>query len=860
MADQEYKPKDVYVAAEDERRQKIRAYARMKAMGDAPLESDLSNKNLISGAMIAALPFMAFMPEFLGGSAELETVIPKIADFLWTNIGAGLGGKGLKKVVEEIAPNHPYAADAADLVGNVIGGLAMDPASLERLTTKFSDTAVREEMRKLVEQMGILDKSAAGDVGKEFEHYPETEKPFEYYGERGRVVEQEAKAKVDKFIEVVSLGGTIREAMYNSMLWVSALPMTKILNDTLFLPVQTAFRGLGVAIEHGPMAGWNAMATAAYGYRAAFKDAIHYGFGSIKEDSPLLQIALKLEDKTAAFGSEAGRNLRFGNSPVAQGLRYIWATFGGARRSIMGADQFAKTVARGSSRRMGSYMMALDEADTLGLKGAAKLHYADMRAEVFFNEVGTSASKALNTYANNKMFEDTFTDMGPLVKWLSQGLNTVPGLRFLVPMLRVPANLIKQGVAISPLAPLTSTFRAGAFGANKIEQDVSIAKWIIGSMAVHHLWHHAASGRLIGNGPQGPAKDMWEHHKHRNSIKIGDHYYGFEHLGPAATVLSMAADTADMYSQTDDHAYKEQIGSTMQGLLAEKASDTPLLKTLHNVSHAIDSWKQGGSGKAAEEFVGQQVSEFIPGIVREIAHVEDPAVANARNAIETLKENIPGYSTTVYPKRDRFGHVMYSPVGSGPDNSATKAERIINTLSPVPMRGDLDIDPVDKELFKYGKKFTPIPEAMTFGKGPHAVTAPISEEQQDTWAKQAGHGLKLHGGLNQHDYMLKIIKSPKYQNADPGTQSQMLTNAESKYRIVAAPKMPKAPIHQAMRQMKSMKGGEMGTPLQPQVVAGSATEQGKPAPDPTLTAPVTVDTGLPKVDLPKDTGEAPLVK
>ena len=673
----------------------------------------------------------------------------------------------------------------------------------------------KKEIENLVEQVGTFEKST-----KPIQKYP-----------------KEVAGKIAKVEEGLKSGGIrhLSNLMYDSELWNPRISLAKAITDTMMSPTQVAFRGIGVSIEHGTAAGAKVVAAAMHAYKEALPEAIKFAAKSFKEDRPAFQESIGLHSEQVFGGEGSEIAEKFEESPTAHAYRWIHSaysnTLGAGRKAIMSADQFEKAISYRANKRMEAYILALGEADKYEVVGAGKLHYAALRSEEMLNQVGTDISHYLDQRAKSKMFEATFTDQGKFVKAATKFVNDVKGLNLFIQYLRTPLAIGKRAVEMSPFAPATSSFRQAAGvpildqipGLNKlttemtgtaVDQSEAIAKWAVGTMLYSKLGDMAANGIVIGDGPQGELRKTWPDRDHANSIKIGDYYLGTNRLGPFGLILSFAADASAAYHQTDDGYYQEGIVRSLSGIMSEKAEDMPFLESFANLTHALDSVHEGKSGKAASEFFAQEVSGFIPAPVRIIAHAIDPVQRQVDGFKNTILSNIPGWSKTSGPaKRDNFGHPMYPPVGSTPAQSATKTQRLLNNLNPVPQRGDTDHDEVDKELFKYGVTWDHPPNHVNKGPGAMAVNVPISDMDRVNWERNMGHVYKVQG-KNQHDYMLDTIHSDWYKHASPGEQSQRLHNIHTFFKHATEPQIPIAKVIDERKAMMQ-KGGEPGSPGMP---------------------------------------------
>ena len=904
MADEDkITPANHFVSAEMERRRLKTERLRMRAMGDAPIESDWTAATMYPGSnsilgwvyelgksavpdvlhpnlgLAAAVGLMVFQPE----------TIPIVAPFLVSTLTGEIGGEGAKAAVNKLAPGHPVLAGSAELVAGTIGFILGDPASREMLIEKFGSKAPEalEQIKNVVAKSGPLEAErakmmggveeeraglaagmekertglttgmeeerarlsgtepvaptttatpvaqTAADKKKEIENLVERVGTFEKSAKPIQQYPKEVAGKIAKVEEGLRHGGirNLSNLMYDSELWNPRISLAKAITDTMMSPTQVAFRSIGVSIEHGTAAGAKVAAAAMHAYKEALPEAIEFAKQTFKEDRPAFQESIGLHSEQVFGGEGVDIAEKFEESPTAHAYRWIHSvysnTLGAGRKAIMSADQFAKAISYRANKRMEAYILALGEADKYEIVGAGKLHYAKLRSEEMLNQVDTDISHYLDQRAKSKMFEATFTDQGAMVKAATKFVNDVPGLNLFIQYLRTPLAIGKRAVEMSPFAPATSSFRQAAgvpildqipglrrltteMTGTEVDQSEAIAKWAVGTMLYSKFGDMAANGIVIGDGPQGELRKTWPDRAHANSIKIGDYYLGTNRLGPFGLILSFAADASAAYHQTDDGYYQEGIIRSLSGIMSEKAEDMPFLESFANLTHALDSVHEGKSGKAASEFFAQEVSGFIPAPVRIIAHAIDPVERQVEGFKNTILSNIPGWSKTSGPaKRDNFGHPMYPPVGSTPAQSATKTQRLLNNLNPIPQRGDTDHDEVDKELFKYGVTWDHPPNHVNKGPGSMAVNVPISDMDRVNWERNMGHEYKVQG-KNQHDYMLDTIHSDWYKHASPAEQSQRLHNIHTFFKHATEPAIP---VQKVIEERKAMmqKGGEPGS-------------------------------------------------
>lgn len=700
--------------------------------GDAPVESDINNEMLLKAASLYA----AFLPTIL------YDVSKNIAEY------------GVKK----IAPGHDMLQGAVGLIAGLAGTLLGDPAAFEGV----SEESAEEVKSALTAQSMEAKIQEAVDQSKE-RNFKLVQRLLNATGKK------ELEQKVTFYDKALKAGQSAYSAQVNAELLNPRITGEKAMTDSIFLPIQLAFKGIGTGIEHGPVAGAKVMQAGLYAFKQSFKAALKYGVRSFNEDIPAFQEALGI-GKEGVYLADVD-NIEAESFP-AYGWRWLYSV---GRRAVGGADQFAKAMSFYAELHMNAYIEALDEADAHGLIGAAKLHFADAYAAKLAN----NPSDALMAKTVQNMFRDTFGDNSKTISALSSVTTRIPGARILFPYIRTPANLIKQGMYLSPLAPLTSAFREDIANGG-IDQASAYARWAAGAYLWYWTADEVAKGNITGDGPQGRGKEFWPNRLHPRSIKIGNQWYSYAHLGPIAQTISTIADATEMYHLSQDPTTQGKIIDAAERTISLQMDNMPFLGTIHNMMHAMDSLGQGeGKEKAAVEFLSREAEQFLPAPVRIAEQVIDPRERDAKNALEAAGENVPWFSHTIPPKRDAFGHFVYPPVAL--DNQAhalTKAGRLLNTINPFPTTSDADLDDVDKEIFRLGMSFDKIPDHLTIGTGVDPVG--LSEEYQDELARTAGHEPDA-SGKDLHTMLQDTINLPFYHTLNDPWKKEWLQSIHTGY-------------------------------------------------------------------------------
>jgi hypothetical protein len=204
----------------------------------------------------------------------------------------------------------------------------------------------------------------------------------------------------------------------------------------------------------------------------------------------------------------------------------------------------------------------------------ARIQSTNYMADLLVNptdELHEAATKQARTVTFTAELESGY-------KFLNQAINKelygIPLLKLYFPFVRTPSNIIKETLSRTPVALATPSFYK-AIKAGGIEADQAVAKMTLGSMAMWGMHEYAFGGNLTGAGPMR-LKDLevwkslgWQpfsfafnksevseedlaKFREISNVSIGPDkiYVSYESLGPLASLLGMAATSAE-YAMLD---------------------------------------------------------------------------------------------------------------------------------------------------------------------------------------------------------------------------------------------------------------------------------------------------------------------
>jgi hypothetical protein len=269
-----------------------------------------------------------------------------------------------------------------------------------------------------------------------------------------------------------------------------------------------------------------------------------------------------------------------------------------------------------------------------------------------------------------------------------------PMLKPMIPFVRTPLNILKQGFVES--TGLGSALEAGKTlienGGNPTATVLALQKKMLadpgetfriaGQIAVTTtaaavMYAGVMSGAIVGGGPgrwTGGGKgstaqrafDQWleEHGRSRYSIQIGDLNIPFDRFGePIAIVLRMVAD-AGMYSSYADYQDQEHWMAGIAGIMATGLYQASFLQGLQDVMGILtdpEAANGAKSGRAVQNWLSTQTP--FGGFLNYVRRIEDPYkhAYGGASFIEAMRVHEDFYGSVFGKLNDRLPGVGKAP-------------------------------------------------------------------------------------------------------------------------------------------------------------------------------------------------------
>ena len=611
--------------------------------------------------------------------------------------------------------------------------------------------------------------------------------------------------------------------------WMNSIlsgPTTHMVNiasgvfTTAFLPME---RALGQLLTGNLEAAGREVAK--YGYMfEAFNDSLAAAKLTLKQGENVLDSSVMVrDDMKAGIISTIDENV---DDAVSASQKWITGIINTPSRFLAAEDEFFKQLNYRAEVKAGLY----DEAVRRGLKGdEAAVFVADSFERVtkngqLYNEKNLLQradieAKRLNLDPLNtpdqyqrfvkefmaKNFDKQFADIAdrglgrareatfttPLTKdrggvvsvgrAANKAVNELPILRFVLPFVRTPANLLdfffKRFVPSEAGSMIVRKTRRDLLSSDPQVRAEFVGRMATGTMMVSGAAMLYASGRLTGSGPRDPSRRAlleeagWQPY----SILVGDKYVSYRRFDPFAGFLAVIADYAEGASYAGEES-EDELRNNFAGLVfaaAQFNKNRSFFQGISNLLSAASEPERFGPG-LAEQYAGSFVPSFLAQLKPAFG---DSEIREVRGLVDAMRNRIPGLAEGLEGRRNIFGENITRPTGP-------------LAIDPFPYT-EVKEDVISEELMKIGmRNGISRPRVRKNGLDLTNYTNSKGQTAYDRW--QELHGKVKLKGRTLRDAMSRLIRSRDYQRLTEESNStydspraEALRRLVSRYRAEA---------------------------------------------------------------------------
>lgn len=352
-------------------------------------------------------------------------------------------------------------------------------------------------------------------------------------------------------------------------------------------------------------------------------------------------------------------------------------------------------------------------------------------------------------------------ELGTAGSWLMQGRKKFPGAKWVMPFMKTPINIAKEGLSLTPLN-FAQVFRKSLSTEQKMEQ---FARATIGSVATVGIANMVIDGNITGSAPSDTEERdaFYREGKQPYSIKIGDKWFSYGRLEPFGTMMGITADA--MIKGKNEGDVKTALAAAGFSF-AENMKDKTFMKGISDLFEAFSNFEKKGD---PFWYFKNFASSAVPSSVYQLARLKDETIRDPSTLKEFFQKKLPGQSEKLLPKRNVWGEQVKRAGGK------------TGTLTGLYMSNDVN-DPVDKELERLGYVMgfpsstitMPKDLAEQLGVSDKNRTIKLNDEEYNQLLKVTGKVLKKT--------LEQVIESPQYKEADIIEQEKLIDDVKNEIR------------------------------------------------------------------------------
>lgn len=311
-------------------------------------------------------------------------------------------------------------------------------------------------------------------------------------------------------------------------------------------------------------------------------------------------------------------------------------------RSLVAEDEFFKAI----NYDMELAAQAVRTAKNEGLQGEEYIkRVADLKNTPTPQMIESAMDKAkeFTLQSDNRVANSIrqFRDLGIDLKIAGKDFGNIKPLKFIIPFVQTPTNIVKYGLERSPLG-FVETSRKILSGSEKGEVVDSASKALLGSLITVPLAMYFTQDKITGAAPADKKERdaFYADKKLPWSVKIGDQWVAYNRAEPFNSILSKIAMWHDAHKDGDD-TWVEDLGEFSRAM-ARNTADQTFMQGMGNLMDAIEDPERFG-----QKFITDIIGGFIPSAVSQFARSGDNTVRSPETITDSLKARLPILSQEV---------------------------------------------------------------------------------------------------------------------------------------------------------------------------------------------------------------------
>ena len=252
-------------------------------------------------------------------------------------------------------------------------------------------------------------------------------------------------------------------------------------------------------------------------------------------------------------------------------------------------------------------------------------------------------------------FQNKLGEMGSHM----QGIAAHPLIRWFIPFLRTPANIVSRAWDHTPFAWRSQDYKK-AIAQGGEAADLARARIALGTTTMAAVALATKAGYITGGGPSNPklranlTRQGWKPY----SVKVGDTYYSFKRIEPFSTVIGLAADLVEIGFNDKNHQDVQTAASALGMAFSKNVTSKTWMTGMANLLEAIENPDRYGP-KVVESFI----RSMVPRGIAQIEKVIDPEKKYVRTLVDAIRQDVPGWSNNLPADLNIWGEPIVYQVG-----------------------------------------------------------------------------------------------------------------------------------------------------------------------------------------------------
>lgn len=312
--------------------------------------------------------------------------------------------------------------------------------------------------------------------------------------------------------------------------------------------------------------------------------------------------------------------------------------------------------------------------------------------------------------------EDTFQEaLGARMTIMSNAIDSIPGLKYVVPFVRTPTNIIKRSAQYIPLVGRSVMLANNYLGTNFFKEYTAVMRGSDEAAKAIYRGREGAgimigvsftalgyAGLSTGSGPANrKARESWLENNQPHSIKIGNTWISNRWLGPVGLLMSAYADLGMVAQDPGKHeevsGLQTQLMYSTMGALFDQSWMKGLVGTASMVADMIEG-QRGVDGDDVDGMVAGMARAMIPyqAALRSFNNTLVPGLREYDTQFQKLLgETVPGMKAVL--GTEKISIFTGEPV-------ANQGYSALNQVQPFGLN-EVNNDPVIHKLLELGVNF-----------------------------------------------------------------------------------------------------------------------------------------------------------